>query len=232
MTALSQPTTPLPRRRRDRRRLHHPHQRRRGRATRDRRRHRLPEQDLGARSRERAFKSPPGTLLYQDLNLAAARAARHGRRATRRRSGSTRAMQFDELLEFGREYTPARSTSSQHYAGERPLFDLFIDRGRDREGAGAARRPEVGRLPDHRPDRGDDDDRRQHRRLRRRAQLRRHDLQDQPRGGQAIARQLRLRNLGGIIIIDFIDMESDEHRGAGARRAEASSSRATARGSR
>ena len=29
---------------------------------------------------------------------------------------------------------------------------------------------------------------------------------------QAIARQLRLRNLGGIILIDFIDMESDGHR--------------------
>ena len=28
----------------------------------------------------------------------------------------------------------------------------------------------------------------------------------------AIARQLRLRNLGGIIIIDFIDMQSEEHR--------------------
>jgi ribonuclease G len=28
---------------------------------------------------------------------------------------------------------------------------------------------------------------------------------------QAIARQLRLRNLGGIIIIDFIDMKSEEH---------------------
>jgi len=31
---------------------------------------------------------------------------------------------------------------------------------------------------------------------------------------QAIARQLRLRNLGGIIIIDFIDMENPEHRNA------------------
>ena len=29
---------------------------------------------------------------------------------------------------------------------------------------------------------------------------------------QAIARQLRLRNLGGIIIIDFIDMRSEEHK--------------------
>jgi ribonuclease G len=31
---------------------------------------------------------------------------------------------------------------------------------------------------------------------------------------QVIARQLRLRNLGGIIILDFIDMESEEHRSA------------------
>lgn len=29
---------------------------------------------------------------------------------------------------------------------------------------------------------------------------------------QALARQVRLRNLGGIIIIDFIDMQSEEHR--------------------
>ena len=28
---------------------------------------------------------------------------------------------------------------------------------------------------------------------------------------QAIPRQLRLRNLGGIIVIDFIDMEDEEH---------------------
>jgi len=31
-------------------------------------------------------------------------------------------------------------------------------------------------------------------------------------GAQTIARQLRLRNLGGIIIIDFIDMKSEEHK--------------------
>jgi ribonuclease G len=30
----------------------------------------------------------------------------------------------------------------------------------------------------------------------------------------AIARQLRLRNLGGIIILDFIDMDNAEHRNA------------------
>ena len=31
---------------------------------------------------------------------------------------------------------------------------------------------------------------------------------------QAIARQLRLRNLGGIVVADFIDMQSEEHRAA------------------
>ncbi|NDU91425.1 MAG: Rne/Rng family ribonuclease, partial [Ferrovum sp.] len=31
---------------------------------------------------------------------------------------------------------------------------------------------------------------------------------------QAMARQLRLRNLGGIIIADFIDMDNEEHRNA------------------
>ncbi|MGZ5765472.1 MAG: ribonuclease E/G, partial [Usitatibacter sp.] len=31
---------------------------------------------------------------------------------------------------------------------------------------------------------------------------------------QSIARQLRLRNLGGIIIVDFIDMDTQEHRDA------------------
>ena len=28
----------------------------------------------------------------------------------------------------------------------------------------------------------------------------------------AIGRQLRLRNLGGMVVIDFIDMDDDEHR--------------------
>src|SRR5437763_10827043 len=31
---------------------------------------------------------------------------------------------------------------------------------------------------------------------------------------QAMARQLRLRNLGGIIVLDFIDMQSESHRAA------------------
>ena len=79
-----------------------------------------------------------------------------------------------------------------HAAGARPARALHRRaaavrpvqrRAGDREGAVAPRRPEVGRHPGHRPDRGDDHHRRQHRRLRRQPQLRRHGVQDQPRGG-------------------------------------------------
>ena len=92
-------------------------------------------------------------------------------------------MQFEALQKFGREFTPA--LGRQAPALRRRAADLrpVHHRRGDRQGAAAPGRPEVGRLPDHRPDRGADDGRRQHRRLRRRAQLRRHDLQDQPRGG-------------------------------------------------
>ena len=34
-------------------------------------------------------------------------------------------MQFDQLVQFGREYTPSAVDKLQHYAGERPIFDLF-----------------------------------------------------------------------------------------------------------
>ena len=90
---------------------------------------------------------------------------------------------FVKMADFARQYTPALTDRINHYLGDRPLFDLHGVEDEIEKALGAARRPEVGRLPHHRPDRGDDDDRRQHRRLRRRPQLRRHDLQDQPRSG-------------------------------------------------
>ena len=113
-----------------------------------------------------------------------ARAARPGQRRRRRRSASTRKLQFDTLQAFGATFMPGAVAKLEHY--QRRAADLrpVQHRRGDRARAGAPGRPEVRRLPDHRPDRGADDGRRQHRRLRRRAQLRRHDLQDQPRGGR------------------------------------------------
>jgi ribonuclease G len=101
----------------------------------------------------------------------------------------------------------------QHYKGERPIFDLYsIDEEIARRWAGGG--PEVRRLPDRRPDRGADHHRREHRRL---VGARNFDdtiFKTNLEAAQAIARQLRLRNLGGIIIVDFIDMVREDHQQA------------------
>jgi ribonuclease E len=70
------------------------------------------------------------------------------------------------------------------------------------DGAAALRR-----LHRHQPDRGAGFDRRQLRPLDPRASHRGHRAQDQSRGAEEVARQLRLRDLAGLIVIDFIDMD-------------------------
>ena len=165
------------------------------------------------RVRERAFKSPPGTLLHQDLSLA----ERVLRDLVDDRTQTIRIdsrVQFEALSKFGREYTPGAVGKLQHYAGERPIFDLFSI---DEEIAKALlRRVELksgGYLIIDQTEalttvdvntggfvgaRNFDDT----------------IFKTNLEAGQAIARQLRLRNLGGIIIIDFIDMGREEHRAA------------------
>jgi len=163
--------------------------------------------------RERSFKSPPGTLLHQDLSLAqrVLRDLADDRTQTIRIDSR---MQFEELSKFGREFTPGAVGKLQHYAGERPIFDLFAI---DEEIAKALlRRVELksgGYLIIDQTEalttvdvntggfvsgRSFDDT----------------IFKTNLEATQAIARQLRLRNLGGIIIVDFIDMDSAEHRDA------------------
>ncbi|MGZ5238117.1 MAG: ribonuclease G [Caldimonas sp.] len=163
--------------------------------------------------RERSFKSPPGTLLHQDLSLAhrVLRDLADDRTQTIRIDSR---MQYEELAKFGREFTPGAVGKLQHYAGERPIFDLFSI---DEEIAKALlRRVELksgGYLIIDQTEalttvdvntggfvgaRNFDDT----------------IFKTNLEAGQAIARQLRLRNLGGIIIIDFIDMTREEHRAA------------------
>jgi ribonuclease G len=166
-----------------------------------------------ARVRDRAFKSPPGTLLHQDLSLAerVLRDLADDRTQTIRIDSR---VQFEALSKFGHEYTPGAVGKLQHYAGERPIFDLFSI---DEEIAKALlRRVELksgGYLIVDQTEalttvdvntggfvgaRNFDDT----------------IFKTNLEAGQAIARQLRLRNLGGIIIIDFIDMGREEHRTA------------------
>jgi ribonuclease G len=163
--------------------------------------------------RERGFSSPPGTLLYQDLSLV----ERVLRDLAHDATGAIRIdskMQFDILKAFGAEYTPGSVAKLEHYKGERPIFDLF---NIDTEVAKAlARRVDLksgGYLIIDQTEalttidvntggfvgaRNFDDT----------------IFKTNLEAAQAIARQLRLRNLGGIIIIDFIDMGRDEHQNA------------------
>jgi ribonuclease G len=163
--------------------------------------------------KERSFRSPPGTLLHQDLSLV----ERVLRDLVSERTGSIRIdskMQFDVLRGFGEMYMPAATAKLEHYRGERPIFDLHnIDAEIDRALARRVDLKSGGYLIIDQTEamttvdvntggfvgaRNFDDT----------------IFKTNLEAAGAIARQLRLRNLGGIIIVDFIDMTRDEHRSA------------------
>ena len=151
------------------------------------------------------------TLLYQDLGLA--------QRILRDLAGdSTGNIQIDSresyerLLEFARAYTPKVASRVTHYTGDRPLFERHgIDAEIERALARRVDLKSGGYLIIDQTEamttidvntggfvggRSFDDT----------------IFKTNLEAAQAIARQLRLRNLGGIIVLDFIDMENADHR--------------------
>ena len=160
-----------------------------------------------------AKTKPATTLLHQDLSLAqrVLRDFVHDDTATIQVDSREN---YLNLVEFGQAYTPGVLPRLQHYTGERPLFDLH--NVEDEIERALARRVELksgGYLILDQTEamttvdvntggfvgtRNFDDT----------------VFKTNLEAAQVIARQLRLRNLGGIIIIDFIDMESVEHRNA------------------
>jgi ribonuclease G len=163
--------------------------------------------------RERGFKSPPGTLLHQDLSLVE-RVLRDLANDHTQAIRIDSRMQYETLKVFGEQFTPGSVAKLEHYRGERPIFDLF---NIDEEIARAlARRVDLksgGYLIIDQTEalttidvntggyvgaRNFDDT----------------IFKTNLEAALAIARQLRLRNLGGIIIIDFIDMSREEHQAA------------------
>ena len=166
-----------------------------------------------ARIKDASLRLPPTSVLHQDLNLL----QRVLRDVVSEVTQSIRVdsrEQFAKLQTFATEFMPSTLNKIQLYAGERPIFDLLnIDE-------------EIARA------------------LGRRVELKSggYLIIDQTEalttidvntGGfvgarnfdetvfktnleaaQTIARQLRLRNLGGIVIVDFIDMLRDNHRDA------------------
>ena len=166
-----------------------------------------------ARIKEASVRLPPGSLLHQDLNLLQ-RVLRdlvsEGTQTIRVDSRE----QFELLQAFGQEFMPQAAGKLQHYKGERPIFDLFSIDEEIQKALG--RRVELksgGYLIVDQTEalttvdvntggfvgaRNFDDT----------------IFKTNLEAAQAIARQLRLRNLGGIIIADFIDMAREDHRDA------------------
>jgi len=159
-----------------------------------------------------AGASPP-KLLYQDLSLAQ-RVLRDMVTPETARVVIDSRENFQKLGAFAERYMPQVRARLEHYTGERPLFDLYnvepeIERALSRRvdlksgGTLVIDQTEAMTTIDVNTggfvgSRNFDDT----------------VFKTNLEAAQAIARQLRLRNLGGIIIVDFIDMESLEHRSA------------------
>jgi ribonuclease G len=160
-----------------------------------------------------AQTAAPQELLYQDLSLAT-RVLRDLVTSTSERIIVDSRETFQKLQEFASKYTRQALPILELYAGERPLFDLFAVE--DEIERALARRVDLksgGYLIIDQTEalttvdvntggfvsgRSFDDT----------------IFKTNLEAAQSIARQLRLRNLGGIIIVDFIDMDSQEHRDA------------------
>ncbi|HRE18752.1 MAG TPA: ribonuclease G [Rhodocyclaceae bacterium] len=162
---------------------------------------------------EKAKVSSPPTVLYQDLSL--------GLRVLRdfvnpETTGITidSRENFQKLEAFAQEYMPAVLPLLGHYTGERPLFDLHgvedeiqkaLARRVDLKSGGYLIIDQTEAMTTVDVNTGGF------------VGLRNFDdtiFKTNLEAALAIARQLRLRNLGGIIIVDFIDMENLEHREA------------------
>ena len=156
---------------------------------------------------------PAPSLLYQDLSLAQ-RVLRDMVHQTTEIIEIDDEKSYGELVEFAERFVPDVRGHLKLYKGERPLFELH---GIEEEIARALERrvdlKSGGYLVFDQTEAMTTIDVNTGRFVGKR------DFSDTVfktnlEAAQVIARQLRLRNLGGIIIIDFIDMQNPAHRAA------------------
>ena len=166
-----------------------------------------------ARIKDAALRLPPASILHQDLNLLQ-RVLRdvvfEGTRTIRVDSRE----QFEKLKTFAAEFMPSTAEKLELYTGERPIFDLFnidediakaLGRRVDLKSGGYLIIDQTEALTTVDVNTGGF------------VGARNFDetiFKTNLEASLAIARQLRLRNLGGIVIVDFIDMAKDSHRDA------------------
>jgi len=161
--------------------------------------------------KEKSAAAKSGSLVHEDMPLVM--------RTMRDMSGielervriDSRAT-FDKVKKFSSKFIPDLEGKVEYYPGERPIFDIYgvedeirksLDRKVQLKSGGylvidqteAMTTVDVntGAFVGHRT-------------------LEETIFKTNLEATQALVRQLRLRNLGGIIIIDFIDMADEEHR--------------------
>ena len=152
-------------------------------------------------------------LLYEDLRLGHRVLRDLVTRDTTRIVIDSRE-NFQKLEPFAKSYMPQILPLLEHYTGERPLFDLYnvedeiqraLSRRVDLKSGGYLIIDQTEAMTTVDVNTGAF------------VGLRNFDetvFKTNLEAAHAIARQLRLRNLGGIIIVDFIDMDNTEHRSA------------------
>ncbi len=166
---------------------------------------------LWAKIVQRRQKARASALLYEDLSLPL-RLLRDfvGTNLERIRVDSK--LTYQLLSEFTKEFVPELFEKLEYYPGERPIFDCFqveneikraLERKVELKSGGYLIIDQTEAMTTVDINTG--------------AFVGHRNLEDtifstNLEATKAIARQLRLRNLGGIIIIDFIDMMQEEHR--------------------
>jgi ribonuclease G len=166
-----------------------------------------------ARIKDASVRLSVKSLLHQDLTLLQ-RVLRdlvgEGTQTIRIDSKE----QFELLSAFAKEFMPDAATRLQLYKGERPIFDLYaideevakaLGRRVDLKSGGYLIIDQTEALTTVDVNTGGY------------VGARNFDdtiFKTNLEAAHAIARQLRLRNLGGIIIVDFIDMSREEHQNA------------------
>ena len=162
---------------------------------------------------EQSKSSPAPALLYQELNISLRVLRDFVNEDTTRILVDSRET-FQRMAAFAQDYIADALPLLEHYIGERPLFDLYaveeeieraLSRRVDLKSGGYLIIDQTEALTTVDVNTGGfvggrnfDDT----------------IFKTNLEAAQVAARQLRLRNLGGIIICDFIDMESQEHRDA------------------
>lgn len=161
--------------------------------------------------RQASATTKVGQRIYEDLALPL-RAVRDLMRKDVDKVRVDSREAFDKLSAFAAQFMPALAERIEHYSGERPIFDLYgvedeILRAMQKEvplkSGGYLIIDQTEAMATVDVNTG--------------SFLGQRNLEETVyrtnlEAAQAVARQLRLRNLGGIIIIDFIDMTDDEHK--------------------